>query len=243
MLEVQLNKRLGTLQVEVEFMIAQSGITVLFGPSGAGKTSIINMLAGLLSPDSGRIRVGGRLLFDSRCGINLPPERRKCGYVFQDKRLFPFLSVRSNLLFAAPRESRSQLPAVVELLGIGHLLERRTHDLSGGEAQRVAIGRALLSAPEYLLMDEPMSSLDDDRKAELMPYIGKLAEVSGIPIVLVTHSRDELRRLADRIVYLEKGRVQAFPETAASGSHQQNSCPYCRASLERERPVRQVVSN
>ncbi|WP_246804287.1 molybdenum ABC transporter ATP-binding protein [Desulfosarcina cetonica] len=195
------------------FQSDDSGVTALYGPSGAGKTSIVNMVAGLSRPDAGRITVNGLCLFDAAKGIDLPPERRRIGYVFQDGRLLPHLSVRANLTYGmrlTPAVQRFvKFDAVVELLGIGHLLTRRPARLSGGEKQRVAIGRALLTSPAMLLMDEPLASLDAARKAEVMPFIARLSQEFAIPILYVSHALDEILNLADHMVVMEKGRVLA----------------------------------
>lgn len=180
------------------------GVTVLFGPSGAGKTSVLDMVAGLLRPDEGHVRVGSETLFDSAKGIDLPPERRRAGYVFQDGRLFPHMSVAANLRYGerrAPVEARwIEFGAVVELLGIGHLLARRPRTLSGGEARRVAIGRALLSGPRFLLLDEPTSFLDRARREEVACAVEDVRDRLKLPILLVTHDQDEASRLGNRIV-------------------------------------------
>lgn len=214
-LEVAARRRLGDFHVHVRFA-SPPGITVLFGHSGAGKTSIINMISGLLKPESGRIVVGGRVLFDDEQGINLPPRQRRIGYIFQEDRLFPHLTIRHNLLygrrFRPPAARFVAFEPVVELLGIEHLLVQRPATLSGGERQRVAIGRALLTSPELLLMDEPLSSLDAPRKQEILPYIERLRDEFRLPIVYVSHAFDEVVRLADQVVLLAHGRV------AASGS-------------------------
>lgn len=180
------------------------GVTVLFGPSGAGKTSVLDMVAGLLRPDEGHVRVGGETLFDSRAGIDLPPERRRAGYVFQDGRLFPHLSVAANLRYGERRATAGArwigFEAVVDLLGIGHLLARRPRTLSGGEARRVAIGRALLAGPRFLLLDEPTSFLDRARREEVARAIEDVRDRLKLPILLVTHDHDEAERLGTRIV-------------------------------------------
>ncbi|MBB4859554.1 molybdate transport system ATP-binding protein [Novosphingobium chloroacetimidivorans] len=185
---------------------AGAGLTALFGPSGAGKTSVLDAVAGLVTPQSGRIAMSDQLLFDSATGVNLAPEQRACGYVFQDNRLFPHRTVRQNLLFGwelAPPERRWMEPAeAVEFLGIEHLLGRMPRHLSGGEAQRVAIGRALLSAPRLLLMDEPLASLDAARREEIMRVIERLRDELRLPILYVSHDRSEVERLADRVVTL-----------------------------------------
>ncbi len=210
MIEVEVEKRLGTFQIEARFTAPDAGITALFGRSGAGKTSIVNMLAGLLRPDRGRIAVGGETLFSSAERIDLPPERRRLGYIFQEGRLFPHYSVRGNLTYGAGRRDRTVgFDAVVALLGLAPLLERRPGDLSGGEKQRVAIGRALLASPRLLLMDEPLAALDAPRKAEILPFIERLRDELRLPIIYVSHAMEEIVRLADTLVLLSAGKVAA----------------------------------
>ncbi|BBO93413.1 molybdenum ABC transporter ATP-binding protein [Desulfosarcina ovata] len=212
-MEINVKRQQGNFFVNAAFRSADSGVTALYGPSGAGKTSIVNMVAGLMRPDAGRIAVNGHCLFDSGQGIDLPPERRRIGYVFQDGRLLPHLSVRSNLTYGMRRTPPDRrfvdLDAVVDLLGIGHLLDRRPAKLSGGEKQRVAIGRALLTSPAMLLMDEPLASLDASRKSEVMPFISRLSREFAIPILYVSHALDEILNLANHMVVLEKGGVLA----------------------------------
>jgi len=197
--DIRVARRLGDMQVALD-LSAGEGLTVLFGPSGAGKTSILNMVAGLLTPDSGRIAVAGRVLFDAAEGIDVPVERRRAGYVFQEPRLFPHRRVRANLLYGAADE-RALAPTVA-MLGIGHLLDRWPRTLSGGEARRVAIGRALLSDPAFLLLDEPLSSLDRPRRAEIMAAIVRIRDAVGLPILMVTHDPEEADVLGTRIVRL-----------------------------------------
>jgi molybdate transport system ATP-binding protein len=213
MLEVAIEKRLGTFRIDAKFSCETSGIVALFGRSGAGKTTLVNMLAGLLRPDAGRIVVGGTVLFDSERGLDLPPERRRLGYVFQEGRLFPHLSVRANLTYGlrrvAPAERRIGLDQIVALLGLDALLERRPRDLSGGEKQRVALGRALLANPRLLLLDEPLAALDQPRKEEILPFIERLRDELAIPIVYVSHAMPEIVRLADTMVLMSDGRVEA----------------------------------
>ncbi|SDZ94046.1 molybdenum ABC transporter, ATP-binding protein [Desulfuromusa kysingii] len=208
-LNVNVQKRLGTTLIKVAFEVPEEGITVLYGHSGAGKTSVINMLSGLITPDSGTISLNGKVLFDSATKINIPTHKRRAGYIFQDKRLFPFMSVRKNLLFGCRNKKNDKmvLTNIAELLGIADLLDRKPDSLSGGEGQRVAIGRALLSQPEYLLMDEPLSSLDQQRKNELIPYIKQIPDKFNVPVILVTHSYEEAAYLADHIVLLDGGEV------------------------------------
>lgn len=209
MIEVKLKKNLGTFDVDVDFSSESMGITVLAGPSGSGKTTIINMIAGLLTPDEGRIFINNRLLFDSVKRINCPVDQRRCGYIFQDGRLFPHMNVRRNLLYGK-HSDRSMLKETVRLLGINHLLDRMPAYLSGGEKQRVAIGRALLMRPQVLLMDEPLASLDQERREELMTYIDRLPEQFGIPVFYVTHSTREILRLSDKLIRVDKGRIESI---------------------------------
>jgi molybdate transport system ATP-binding protein len=213
MIDIRVTRRQGDFQVDAAFQTGNAGITALFGPSGAGKTSVINMVAGLIRPDKGRIVVQERVLFDSGDGVDLPPEKRSIGYIFQDGRLFPHLTVHGNLSYGMkliPRARRLiSLEQVVDLLGIEHFLDRRPARLSGGEKQRVAIGRALLTSPRLLLMDEPLSSLDEPRKDEVLPFIAKLPRTFRIPILYVTHSTLEIQRLADRLVLMQAGKSTA----------------------------------
>ena len=212
-LDVQIRRRLGAFVLDAEFNTPTRGLTALFGRSGSGKSTIVAAISGLLRPDCGRIVVGGETLFDSARRIDVPPERRRVGYVFQDARLFPHLKVRDNLAYGlkrAPADSRAiAFDAIVELLGIEHLLDRRPLRLSGGEKQRVAIGRALLAQPRVLLMDEPLASLDAARHQEIMPYIERLRDGLDCSIVYVSHSVEEVVRLAQTMVIIEGGRTVA----------------------------------
>ncbi|MGC5797783.1 ATP-binding cassette domain-containing protein [Sphingomonas sp. NFX23] len=194
--EIDIEKRLGDTQVSLT-LEAGEGATVLFGPSGVGKSSVLNMVAGLLRPDRGRIAVDGETLFGN--GINVPPERRKAGYVFQEARLFPHMRVRANLLYGV-RDKAERFEDIIGFLGIGHLLDRWPRTLSGGEAQRVAIGRALLSQPRFLLLDEPLSSLDRARREEVMLAIEHIRDVMRLPILMVTHDPEEAERIGNRVV-------------------------------------------
>lgn len=219
MLDLAVRRQLGAFVLDAAFRGADRGITALFGPSGSGKSTIIAAIAGLLRPDWGHVRLGSTTFFDAQAGIDQPLHRRRIGWVFQDARLFPHMSVRSNLLYgfrrAPANDRRIGLDHVVALLGIESLLTRLPHALSGGERQRVGLGRALLSQPRLLLMDEPLASLDAGRKAEVLPYIERLRDELGVPIVWVSHSLDEVARLADTLVVLDRGRAVACGDVAA----------------------------
>lgn len=225
-LTVDVEKKLGAFKLAVRFEAA-SGATALFGPSGAGKTSVVNMIAGLLAPDRGAITLNGTTLFDAAAGINVPPHRRHIGYVFQEGRLFPHLSVRQNVDYgrrmSGHRRDAEQFTRIVKLLDIGHLLDRRPRLLSGGERQRVAIGRALLMRPRLLLLDEPLASLDSGHKREILPYLIRLRDEGSVPMVYVSHTAPEVHQIATTVVRIEAGRVTAsggpelLDETAARG--------------------------
>ena len=221
-LSVRLRHRFPDLSLDVAFDMPSPSVVVLFGPSGAGKSTIIAIAAGLLRPDACRIAVDGQVLADSDAGIWLPPERRRIGLVFQDARLFPHMSVAGNLRYGQRRAPPGAIgfDDVVDLLGIAALLNRRPRTLSGGELQRVAIGRALLAQPHLLLMDEPLASLDAARKAEIMPYLVRLKTALRLPVLYITHAMEEVVRLADSLVLIEAGRVVAsgsLGEIAARG--------------------------
>jgi len=210
--EIDIEIRRAGRKVSGDFK-ALSGLTALFGASGSGKTSVLDAVAGLLKPGRGRIAVDGRVLFDSEAGIDLPPEQRDCGYVFQDGRLFPHRNVTQNLLFgwklAQPSRRWMSPEDAIDFLGIEHLLDRMPRTLSGGEAQRVAIGRALLSGPRCLLMDEPLASLDEARREEIMRVIEKVRDELRLPILYVSHDRGEVERLADHVIPIHPGQEQA----------------------------------
>jgi molybdate transport system ATP-binding protein len=213
MLRVDVAKKLGEFTLEAAFT-SEGRVTGLFGASGAGKTSLINMIAGLVKPDRGTIALDGETLDDTAAGVHVPPYRRRIGYVFQDARLFPHLNVSQNLDYGRRMNRLAEDPAqqkrVIDLLDIGALLDRRPGKLSGGERQRVAFGRALLSKPRLLLLDEPLGALDEDRKREILPYLVRLRDEAGIPMVYVSHDAAELRQLATQIVMLKGGRITAF---------------------------------
>ncbi|MFV3129862.1 ATP-binding cassette domain-containing protein [Niveispirillum sp. KHB5.9] len=212
MLELSLSHRIGDFTLTADLAIGP-GVTAVTGPSGAGKTTLLSLIAGLSRPTAGRIALDGQVLVDTATRQWLAPHRRHVGQVFQDARLFPHLSVRHNLLYGRFFGGRGRLgPAletVIDLLDIAPLLHRRPRDLSGGERQRVAIGRALLSNPSLLLLDEPLSALDPARKAELLPYLRRLRDGTGLPMLYVTHQRDEVAELATGWVRVEGGQVTA----------------------------------
>jgi molybdate transport system ATP-binding protein len=213
MLRVEVFKQLGEFSIEASFT-SEGRVTGLFGASGAGKTSLINMIAGLLKPDRGIIAIDNETLDDTAGRVHVPPYRRRIGYVFQDARLFPHLDVSQNLDYGRrmnglKRDGASEA-RITDLLDIGGLKDRRPGQLSGGERQRVALGRALLSKPRLLLLDEPLGSLDEGRKVEILPYLMRLRDEAGIPMVYVSHDAAELRQLATQIVMLRNGRVTAL---------------------------------
>ncbi|WP_248604179.1 ATP-binding cassette domain-containing protein [Bilophila wadsworthia] len=209
---MSIQKQLEAFALQVSFVLASHGITVLWGASGSGKTTLLQCLAGLLRPDAGRIACREAVWFDAERGVCLAPERRRLGYVFQDVRLFPHLSVRSNMLFGRRFRGPSgvSFEDVVALLGLGRLLHRTPSDLSGGEKQRVAVGRALLACPELLLMDEPLTGLDRGKREEIMAYVKAIPERFGVPILYVTHSDAERRFLADRVLNIEDGKLTDY---------------------------------
>ena len=213
MLEVSIVRQLAGFRLDATFTAPTPGVIALFGRSGSGKSSLTNVIAGLLAPDSGTVCLDGEVLTDVRRGLTVPVERRRIGYVFQDARLFPHLSVAGNLRYGERR--RRDAPTligfdeVVELLGLARLLERKPWQLSGGERQRVSLGRALLSQPRLLLLDEPLASLDVARRDEVLPYLVALRDRLSMPMVYVSHQFDEVLRLATHLVLLEAGRVLA----------------------------------
>ena len=217
MFKIDVEKKLGSLLIKCNFEMDFAGITAICGSSGAGKTSVINMTAGLITPDKGIISYNGKEFYNSEKHINLPANKRFTGYVFQESRLFPNMSVKKNLLYGADRKSNNSLNCSLDevcgLLGITHLLDRYPQNLSGGEKQRVAIGRALLSNPEILLMDEPLASLDDSRKSELISYINIIQKHYNIPILYVSHSIDEILQLSDNALFMEQGISKYFGRT------------------------------
>jgi molybdate transport system ATP-binding protein len=212
MLAIDVERRLGDFHLAAKFE-TKGRTTALFGPSGAGKTTIVNLIAGLIAPDRGRIVLGDKILFDTSARVNIPPHRRHIGYVFQEGRLFPHLTVRGNLDYGRlmnrlPHDEDDER-RIVELLDIGHLLNRRPGTLSGGERQRVAIGRALLTRPQLLLLDEPLASLDAPRKGEILPYLVRLRDDVGVPMIYVSHQPEEVKQIANEVVRIEAGGVAA----------------------------------
>lgn len=210
MLELNFTQTLGHHRLHVNETLPTSGVTAVFGVSGAGKTSLINAISGLTRPQQGRIVLNNRILSDVEQGIFLPAEKRRVGYVFQDARLFPHYKVSGNLKYGMAKSMADQFDKLVALLGIEALLDRLPGSLSGGEKQRVAIGRAILTAPELLLLDEPLASLDLPRKRELLPYLQRLAREFSVPMLYVSHALDEIQYLADNVLVLEQGDVKAF---------------------------------
>lgn len=219
MISVSFNHRQGDFSLDVAFA-SDARIVALFGHSGAGKTTALNVIAGLIRPRVAKVVVAGRTLTDTSAGIFVPAHRRRIGYVFQDGRLFPHLTVRRNLLygrfFAGRAERFNDLDEIAELLGIVPLLDRRPQTLSGGEKQRVAIGRALLASPRLLLMDEPLASLDEERRQETLPYIERLRDEFSVPIVYVSHSVAEIERIAADVVTMAEGRAFRLCENSCS---------------------------
>jgi molybdate transport system ATP-binding protein len=213
---VDIVERLGDFHLDARF-VSTGRLTALFGPSGSGKSSVINFIAGLIKASEGKVSIDGRVLFDAEKRINVPRHKRRIGYVFQEARLFPHMSVRQNLSYGrwfAPADDRSTDPGdVIDLLGLGQILERMPNLLSGGEKQRVAIGRALLSSPKLLLMDEPLASLDQARRNEIMPYIERLRDGTKVPIIYVSHSLVEVARLATDVIVMSNGKVIASGST------------------------------
>jgi molybdate transport system ATP-binding protein len=216
-LKVEARTRLGEFALDAGFA-TEGGVTAIFGRSGSGKTTLINVIAGLVRPEHGRVVLDKEVLLDTARGIDMPTYRRRIGYVFQDGRLFPHLTVRKNLLygrwFAADEAKQDSFDGVVDMLALGPLLKRGIAKLSGGEKQRVAIGRALLASPRLLLMDEPLSSLDHQRKLEVVPYLERLRDQAKVPIIYVSHSVPEVSRLATTVVLIDEGRVVASGPTA-----------------------------
>ncbi len=206
MIRLACRLRQGSFLLDIDEQL-EAGITALFGPSGAGKTTVLDAIAGLRTPEAGRIAVGARVLFDSAAHVNLAPHARHVGYVPQDVALFPHMSVRRNVLYGRRSGQKLLLETVAAMLEVGALLERRVPDLSGGERQRVALARALMSAPELLLLDEPLAAVDVERRRRILPYLLRVRDELGIPVIYVSHDRAEVDQLSDRVLMLESGRV------------------------------------
>lgn len=222
MLQVAAKKQRAAFTLDARFELPTPGVVALFGRSGCGKTTLVNVIAGLLDADEGRVVLDDAVLLDTAKGVEIPPERRRIGYVFQDARLFPHLNVASNLLYGRKRASAApyvDLDRVADLLDLGALMNRRTHELSGGERQRVAIGRALLSQPKLLLLDEPLASLDASRREEVLPYLENLRDQLAVPMVYVSHNFEEVQRLATHLVLLESGKAIAQGDLGAMSLH------------------------
>jgi molybdate transport system ATP-binding protein len=219
MLKIAVSKRLNKFQLNLEVEVPTPGVVALFGRSGCGKSTAINIIAGLLPPDAGRVQLDDAVFVDTSQRRSLPAEQRRVGYVFQEARLFPHFNVLGNLRYGQKRAARNDrrigLDEVVELLGLAEFLQRRPNQLSGGERQRVAIGRALLSQPRLLLLDEPLASLDIARRDEVLPYLEKLRDALAIPMIYVSHQFDEILRLATHVVLLDAGRVVAQGDLSA----------------------------
>lgn len=212
MLSVNVQKTINNSIIDAKFNV-NKGITALYGPSGAGKTTIINMIAGLLNPDNGKIKLSEKTIFNFKKNINLKPEQRRIGYIFQDPRLFPHLNVIKNLKYGmnyVPKTQRIiEFDSIVDLLGIKNLLDRKIINLSGGEKQRISIGRALLTSPDLLLMDEPLSSLDDSRRHDILPFLSNLCKNLDIPIIYVSHNIQEILYLAETLIVIGNGKTRA----------------------------------
>jgi len=206
MIRLAFRLRQGEFLLDIDEQLA-TGITALFGPSGAGKTTVLDAIAGLRTPQSGTIAIGERVLFDAAGRVNLPPHARHVGYVPQDVALFPHMNVRRNVLYGRRPGQKLSLETVSVMLEMGGLLDRRVPDLSGGERQRVALARALMSAPEVLLLDEPLAAVDVERRRRILPYLLRVRDELGIPVIYVSHDRGEVDQLSDRVVILENGRA------------------------------------
>ena len=207
MIRLAFRLRQGSFLLDIDESL-NAGITALFGPSGAGKTTVLDAIAGLRQPESGVISVNDRVLFDAARAVSLPPHGRHVGYVPQDVALFPHMDVRRNVLYGRRAGQKLSLETVTAMLEVGALLDRRVNDLSGGERQRVALARALMSAPELLLLDEPLAAVDVERRRRILPYLLRVRDELGIPVIYVSHDRGEVDQLADRVIVLENGRVQ-----------------------------------
>lgn len=215
MIALDLRLHQGAFTLDLRLRLS-ARITALFGPSGAGKTTVLDALAGLRRPSAGRLAVGARVLYDSAAGVDLPPHRRQIGYVAQEAALFPHLSVRSNVLYGRREGQRPSLEAVARMLEIAPLLDRRVPQLSGGERQRVALARAVMSAPELLLLDEPLAAVDVERRRRILPFLERIRDELMVPVIYVTHDPAEVRQVAEHVVVLDAGRVVHEGDPAAA---------------------------
>ena len=210
MIEVQAKLMRKDFELDVDFKLSRK-VTAIFGPSGSGKSTLLSVIAGIIQPDSGRILIDGECIFDSQVRINKPIHQRKIGLVFQDSRLFPHLNVKENLSYSLrfnPQlKMQFQFNKIVELFEIGHLLEQRPHQLSGGEKQRVALGRALLSAPRLLLLDEPLSSLDERLKSQILPFFKLIVDETNIPMIYISHSYEEILQITENLIGIQSGKI------------------------------------
>ena len=210
MIEIQAKLKRKHFELDASLHLTQR-VTAIYGPSGSGKSTLLSIIAGITEPDSGRIMINDECLFDSQARINKPIHQRKIGLVFQDGRLFPHLTVAHNLSYALnftpPQQQQFQLPQIITLLEIGHLLTQRPHQLSGGEKQRVALGRALLSSPRLLMLDEPLASLDDRLKSQILPFLKLVADEVKIPMIYISHSKEEIMQITDNIVAIQSGKI------------------------------------
>ncbi|MEO1206047.1 MAG: ATP-binding cassette domain-containing protein [Pseudomonadota bacterium] len=224
MIEVDVRKRHGTFHLDLAFQTPVKGVLGLVGPSGAGKSTLFSLMSGISKPDDGRIAVGGLTLFDSERGIDIPSARRHIGIVFQDPLLFPHLSVKGNLLYASKGRETDDFEKTVQVAGLEQLLNRRPHKLSGGERQRVAIGRALLSKPKLMLLDEPLSALDQERKLEVLEHLIAVRALTKIPMIYISHASQEIRKIADRVLTIRDGRFVSLSDSPI-GIHAEPTIP------------------
>jgi molybdate transport system ATP-binding protein len=212
MIEVQARLIRPHFELDVALQLAHR-VTALFGPSGSGKSTLLAVIAGIIKPDSGRVAVNGECLFDSELHINQPIYERKIGLVFQDGRLFPHLNVTQNLVYALNftplAQQQFELSKIIELLEIGHLLKQLPHQLSGGEKQRVALGRALMSSPRLLMLDEPLASLDDRLKSQILPFLKRVADEISIPMIYISHSKEEIVQITNNVIHIDCGHIVA----------------------------------
>ncbi|MEO1282636.1 MAG: ATP-binding cassette domain-containing protein [Pseudomonadota bacterium] len=228
MIEVDVRKTHGSFRLDLAFQTPIKGVLGLVGPSGAGKSTLFALISGMNAPDDGRIAIGGLTLFDHQRGIDIPSARRRVGIVFQDPLLFPHLNVRGNLLYASKGRETDEFDKTVQVLGLEKLLKRRPHALSGGERQRVAIGRALLSNPQLLLLDEPLSALDQDRKSEVLEHLLAVRTATRVPMIYISHASDEIRKIADRVLAIRDGSLVSLSDSPI-GLHAERAVTHNRS--------------